>query len=97
MASNHKLTELLRGRTINGSSNQDTQMTILFTDGSMMTIKTAGSINMGATGDTIEKARQAGTQLHLDMQDGSTLTIQTAEETSCVMVRDKDGAMEYAD
>jgi hypothetical protein len=38
-----------------------------------------------------------GTTLNLDLEDGSTIGISTAEETSSVMLRDKNRALEYAD
>jgi len=97
MAANHKLTSLLKGRTISGTSNANDQMIVTFTDGSKMTIKTAGSSNSGSTGGTVKGVRQAGSELCLDFEAGSCLTITTAEETSCVMVRSGFGAMEYAD
>jgi hypothetical protein len=97
MAANHKLTKLLKGRTINGSSNSNDQMIISFTDGSKMTIKTSGSSNSGSTGGTVLKVRQKDNELDLDMEGGPTLKIQTAEPTSSVMVRDKAGKLEYAD
>ena len=45
----------------------------------------------------IEKVRQEGATLHLDFADGSTMQILLAGATSSVMVRDKDGKLEYAD
>lgn len=97
MASNHKLTSLLQGRTIAGTSNSNNVLTISFTDGSKMTVQTAGSSNSASTGGTVKSVRQQGTTLSLDMEDGGTLEIPLAEETSSVMVRDGSGAMEYAD
>lgn len=97
MASNHKLTTVIKGRVIASTSNADDKMLIGFTDGSIMTIKTAGSSNSAATGGTVKAVRQAGTTLSLDMEDGSTVEIETAEATSSVMVRDKNHALEYAD
>lgn len=97
MASNHKLTHLIQGRTIAGTSNQNNVLTISFTDHSKMTVQTAGSSNSAATGGTIKAVRQQGTTLSLDMESGGTLEIQTAEDTSSVMVRSADGTMEYAD
>ncbi len=97
MASNHKLTNLIQGRTIAGTSNQNSALTISFGDGSKMTVQTAGSSNSASTGGTVKAVRQQGTTLSLDMENGSTLEIPTAEETSSVMVRGADGAMEYAD
>ena len=97
MASNHKLTGVLQGKTIAGTSNQSDALTISFTDGSKMTVQTSGSSNSASTGGTIKAVRQQGTTLSLDMENGSTLEIQTAAQTSSVMVRSADGAMEYAD
>lgn len=97
MASNHKLTAVIAGRKIAGSANADGKMTINFTDGSAMTIKTAGNSNSASTGGTVKAVRQAGTTLTLDFEDGSSLPITTAEATSSVMVRDKNHVMEYAD
>lgn len=97
MASNHKLTTLIKGRTIAGTANSDDILTVTFDDGSKMTVQTAGASNSAATGGTIKAVRQAGTRLDLDFEAGETLEVQTAEETSSVMVRDKDGVMEYAD
>lgn len=97
MASNHKLTSLLQGRTISGTSNQGNALTILFDDGFKMTVQTAGSLNSAATGGKVKAVRQAGTTLDLDFEAGGTLEIPLAEETSSVMVRDKNNVMEYAD
>ncbi len=97
MASNHKLTSVLQGRTIAGTSNQNNALIVSFTDSSKMTVQTAGSSNSASTGGTIKAVRQQGTTLSLDMESGSTLEIPTAEETSSVMVRSADGTMEYAD
>ncbi len=97
MPSNHKLSAVLKGRRITGTSNQNDTLTVRFDDGSAMTVKTAGSSNSASTGSAIAAVRQQDTTLHLDFENGSAMTIQTAEATSSVLVRDKDGALEYAD
>ena len=97
MTSNHKLTGVLKGRTISGTSNEGGVLTILFDDGSKMTVQTAGSSHSAATGGRVQAVRQAGTTLALDFEGGGTMEIPLAEETSSVMVRDKNGGMEYAD
>jgi hypothetical protein len=56
-----------------------------------------GNSNSANTGGKIKSVRQAGTELNLDFENGTTLTIPTTEATSSVMVRDKNGTMEYAD
>ena len=97
MASNHKLTGVLQGRSIAGTSNQNNALTISFTDGSQMTVQTAGSSNSASTGGMVKAVRQEGKTLSLDMEGGGAMEIPTAEETSSVMVRSADGTMEYAD
>ena len=97
MSPNHKLTTVIKGRMIDGSSNAGDVMTISFTDGSKMAVKTAGSSNNASTGGTVKGVRQGGTTLEIEFEDGSDLSITTPEETASVMVRDKDAKMEYAD
>lgn len=101
MHSNQKLTKIIAGRTIAGTSQgkngkgEDVWL-LTFGDGSIMTIKAAQSITVQA-GDKVLKVRQGGTELDLDLEDKTTIKITTAEETSCVMLRDKAGKLEYAD
>ena len=97
MASNHQLTGVLGGRTIGGTQNQGDVLIVRFTDGSVMTVKTAGSTNSASTGGIVKSVRQRDTTLSLDFEDGGTLDIPTAEATSSVMVRDIDNKLEYAD
>src|SRR3978361_1747331 len=98
MASNQKLTKIIKGRTISGTAQADNVLTIAFSDGSKMTVKTAPSnTNSAVTGGVIDKVRQKGAEWNLDLQAGQSITIQTAEATSSVMLRDKAGKMEYAD
>ena len=97
MAANNKLTAVIKGRTIASSGTSDGKLSIGFTDGSTLTVKTAPSgSNSGKTG-TIKAVQQAGTKLRLELEDGSSWDIETAEETSSVMLRDKNHMMEYAD
>ena len=97
MARNQKLTSLIQGRTITGTTAIDPVLTVQFDDGSQMTVQTDGSTVTIAAGGTVAAVRQGDTTLQLEFEDGSTLDITTAEETSCVMVRDRSHLMEYAD
>lgn len=98
MHSNQKLTRIIAGRTISGTSQADDMLSITFDDGSVMKIKTTPSnANTAATGGKVARVRQEGTSLCLDLEGGMTLSIQTAEATSSVMLRDKAGKLEYAD
>ncbi len=97
MHSNQKLTKIISGRTISGTSQADALLTITLDDGSTIRIKVAPSnSNAAATGGKIAKVRQQGTELDLDLEGGSTVKIETADASSSVMVRDKAGTMEYA-
>ena len=97
MASNHKLTGVIQGRTITGTQNAGNVLTVNFNDGSVMTVKTSGNSNSASTGGKVKAVRQQGTRLDLDFENGTTLEVPLAEATSSVMVRDKNHVMEYAD
>ncbi len=43
MTNNHKLTSVIKGRTLSGTSNQGDVLTVLFDDGPQMTVQTAGA------------------------------------------------------
>ncbi len=99
-ASNHKLTALLKGRVISGTSDKDGVKTLSFADGSKMTVKTAPSnANSASTGGAVAKVRQSVEPpvLSLDMDAGTTTEIALAEATSSVVLRSKDDTLEYAD
>src|SRR5215510_2012347 len=97
MTSNHKLTAVLKGRTITGTHHQDHRLIMTFDDDSMMTVNTSGATTSAATGGTIAKVRQQDTQLALDCEDGATMLIPLAEATASVLVRAHDHTLEYAD
>lgn len=98
MISNHKLTGVLHGRSILAINSEDASLAIKFDDGSIMTVQKSADCPAPtlACGE-VDKARQDGTQLALDLADGSTIAIAMADETSCVMVRDQNHVLEYAD
>ena len=97
MTSNHKLTNVLKGRTIVGTGNQGNALTIKLDDGSTLIVQTVGSTNSASTGGVIEAVQQQETTLCLEFDGGSKLEIPMAGATSCVMVRDKNNKLEYAD
>ncbi len=98
MHSNQKLTMIIAGRTIIGTSQADGLLTITFDDGSTMKVKIGPSnTNTTTTGGKVLKVRQGGTELDLDLESGTTVKIITAEETSSVMIRDHAEKLEYAD
>ena len=98
MHANPKLTKVIAGRTISATSQAEGALILTFDDGSTMRVKTAASnSNDAATDGKVVKVRQQGTDLSLDLADGKSVLIQTAEATSSVLLRDKNGKMEYAD
>lgn len=98
MAANRKLTGVIGGRTVADVTTEGGTATISFEDGSTMTVKTgAAAPTVLPAGAKVKAARQQGTQLSLEIGDQKSVDIETAEATSCVMVRDKGGALEYAD
>lgn len=97
MARNQKLTSVIAGRTITSTEADGDTLKVHFDDGSMMTVRTAGPAKSTPTKRKVKAVRQKSTTLNLDLEDGSTIGIPTAEETSSVMLRDKNQALEYAD
>jgi hypothetical protein len=48
-------------------------------------------------GRTVSGVRQDGPALSIEFSDGSTLQIKLADPASSVMLRDRQGKLEYAD
>jgi hypothetical protein len=104
-AANHKLTTIIAGRTISGMSPSGDKTMVTFDDGSQMTIKTAGAFGAGdpasrGTGGKVAKVRQSvdPAVLYLDLEaEQPSIEVPLAEATSSVMLRGKDGSLEYAD
>jgi len=94
MASNHKLTGVLKGRTITSTQSRGNELRIGFDDGSTMTVETGGAVSSAATGGTVKAVRQQDTRLSLDLEDGGMWEIQMAEPTASVMVRDKEHTLD---
>ncbi len=98
MAANKKLTGVIQGRTIKTVSAGDDALTITFSDGSTMKVKTGAAAKADAlSGHTIRSVRQQGSTMTFDFTDGSSAQVTLAEATSSVMLRDGKGTMEYAD
>ena len=96
MADEQALGKLLAGRTIRGTQNKNTEMTLNFSDGSTMTIETgASSSNSAATGGTIRDVHRSESGLHLDPVNGKAMVIPLADASASVRVQDKDGSTEY--
>jgi hypothetical protein len=98
LALNRKLTPLIAGRTVKSAAQADAVLSIGFTDGSTLRIKTAGAGPVAIPpGGAVKAVRQRADVMNLDFADGSSLEIKLAEATSSVMVRNSAGALEYTD
>jgi hypothetical protein len=97
MARNEKLTAVIRGRGVQAVARRNKGLILTFDDGSVMTIKLSVPVEAIATPGIIRAVRQSGTSMSFDFEGGSTLHMTTAEATSCVLLRDRSGLLEYAD
>lgn len=98
MPQNSKLTEILKGRTIGGTGNASGEMHLHFTDGSVMTLKTANTgSHSAATGGTVKSVTQDGTRLTLVLEGEDRQDITLAEATGSVHLHDKNNTLEYED
>jgi hypothetical protein len=98
MTPNRKLTHVIKERTVKETAQTGGLLTITFTDGSTMKIKTSVGVGqVDSRGREVKDVRQNDESLHLDFTDGSTLEVPLAEATSSVMLRDAQNVLEYAD
>jgi hypothetical protein len=100
MARNHKLTDVLQGRSLTGARREDQSLIFDLNDGSTMWVKTADAEAAALelqNSAVVRAVRQKDTSFTLDFETGESLSLQTAEATSCVLVRDKNRVLEYAD
>ncbi len=100
MVRNQKLTPIIRGRTIAHLGWDGAAALLHFADGSVLRIHTSAAPHAGAPLATLGKVRavrQSLDAITFDLEGPSTLQFPLAESTSCVMLRDAKGALEYAD
>lgn len=74
--------------------------TVRFDDGSTLAVRTDGTPPEGAEvahGVAVGDVTQRGTTLTLALAGGKALAFHTAEASGCVLLRDAQGAMVYAD
>jgi hypothetical protein len=98
MALNRKLTPIITGRKIESIEQADKSLSIHFSDGSIMKIKTAAPIVLDAlNAHTVKSIRQKGATFTLVFDDETTVAIALADPGSSVTLRDAKGALEYVD
>jgi hypothetical protein len=100
MSRNRKLTPIIAGRTIAQVGWDGATALLHFDDGSVLRVRTpapppndAAPLKLGK----VRAVRQSTEAIAFDLEDGSSLQLPLAEATSCVMLRDAKGTMEYAD
>jgi len=100
MSRNQKLTPIIKGRTIAQIGWDGPAAQLHFGDGSVLRIHTAAAPPHGAPPATLGKVlavRQSLDAIAFDLDGASSLQFALAEPTSCVMLRNAKGALEYAD
>jgi len=100
MYRNQKLTPIIKGRTITQLTWDGPTALLHFDDGSNLRIHTSAapaSTAPPATLGKVKAVRQSIEAIAFDLDPESTLTILLAEATSCVMLRDAKGVLQYAD
>ncbi|MBA2685543.1 MAG: hypothetical protein H0U66_13735 [Gemmatimonadaceae bacterium] len=100
MARNQKLTPIIKGRTITQVTWDGAAAQLHLTDGSLLRIHTTVAPPASAPPATVGKVRavrQSLDTIAFDLEGSSSLQFSLAEPTSCVMLRDAKGALEYAD
>lgn len=100
MSRNQKLTPIIKGRTIAQVGWDGPAAQLHFGDGSVLRIHTAAAPPHGAPPATLGKVlavRQSLDAIAFDLDGASSLQFALAEPTSCVMLRNAKGALEYAD
>lgn len=100
MSRNRKLTPIIKGRTISNFGWEGATVLLHFEDGSELRIHARAETKGDAQSATVGKVvavRQSMDAIAFDLEAGSTIVIPLAEPTSCVMLRDSKGVLEYAD
>lgn len=93
---NKKLSKIIAGRTIKHRSQVDGRIVIEFTDGSILNIKSHDPAP-DIAGKVVVTIKQQALDFEIQFGDGSLLKVKLAEETSSVMLRNKEEVLEYAD
>jgi hypothetical protein len=100
MSRNQKLTRVIKGRSIAQIGWNGATALLHFDDGSVMRIHTFAPPASNAPPVTLGKVRavrQSTEVIDFELDGGSSIVIPLAEATSCVMLRDSKGVLEYAD
>lgn len=98
MRLNQRLTVLVSGQTIHAVNQKGEWGQIIFADGSVMTLDLPSPLSFKVSRTAkIKVVRQNGRLMTFDFTDGTLVEISLSEETSCVLLRDAEGQLVYAD
>jgi hypothetical protein len=75
MELNRKLTQLLKGRTIQSESGDEGHVAITFDDQSTLKLKVAGQATV-SVGAKVEAVHEAGEHFQVDLEEGSSVQVQ---------------------
>jgi hypothetical protein len=95
MPRNQKLTDIVKGRTVQLAANEPGKLVITFDDRSTMTVKTAGTAPTISPGTKVRAVLEDGRECTLRFEDDSSVTLQLADPGASVAVRDQCDAVEY--
>ncbi len=100
MSRNQKLTSVIKGRTITQLTWDGPAAQLRFADGSALRVHTTAAPPAGSKPPSLGKVlavRQSLEVIAFDLEGPSSLQFNLAEPTSCVMLRNAKGVLEYAD
>jgi hypothetical protein len=96
MIRNQKLTNCIKGRTVQSASVERERLVITFIDQSILTVKTApGLAATIATGCKIQAVLEEGCECTLQFDDGSSVALRLANPGASVALRARNSAVEY--
>ena len=93
---NQKLTQVIKGRTIQDLQISASKVSMRFADGSTMLVKVMESISPPLkNGATVHAVLEQLASLTISCEDESQLTLTVADPGSSVVVLDANGVIEY--
>jgi hypothetical protein len=96
MQVNEKLKDILRGRTIEVVSKEEGLVKVLFNDRSTMELKIVGGPTMNILGEgRIESVEEDGAEVVFFGENDRRTVVRMAAPGSSIIVKDKDGVVEY--
>jgi hypothetical protein len=96
MAVNLRLTHAIKDRAVQGFQLNASELLISFFDGSMMTVKIAECNSLPLhEGARIRQVSEDQAKLLVECEDDSTLDVTIVDPGNSVIIRDKNGQVEY--